>query len=229
MKILVVEDDKKLSDLLVNILEAAGFVCDVAYDGMTAHELGFTEHYDAALLDLGLPELDGISVLQEWRDAKRNMPVLILTARGRWSEKLAGFNAGADDYLTKPFEAEEVVIRLRALIRRSAGHASPELKYGGITLDTMSGRVSNDGIPLVLTSLEFRILSYFMHHPNRIISRTEFLEHAYGSDADPDSNVIDVIMGRLRKKLNQSVISTIRGQGFRFDAPDEQSHHQTNT
>jgi len=218
MKVLVVEDDRRLSDMLVAMLQESGFVCDVAYDGNTAHELGSTEFYDAAVLDLGLPELDGISVLQAWRDGGCAMPVLILTARGRWSEKLAGFNAGADDYVTKPFEAEEVSVRLRALIRRSAGHASPELRISDLVLNTMSNRATNNGVPLSLTSLEFRVLSYLMHHPGRVISRTEFLEHVYESESDPDSNVIDVIIGRLRKKIGSAKITTVRGQGFRLES-----------
>ncbi len=221
MKILVVEDDRKLSDMLVGLLQDAGFVCDTAYDGNAAHELGCTQYYDGAVLDLGLPELDGISVLQGWREADCVMPVLILTARSRWSEKLAGFNAGADDYVTKPFEAEEVIVRLKSLIRRSAGHANPELRVGELTLNTLSGRATDGAMPLSLTALELRVLSYFMHHPGRIISRTEFLEHVYGSDADPDSNVVDVIIGRLRKKVEHANIVTVRGQGFRLDAPEE--------
>jgi len=218
MKVLVVEDDQQLSDMLVAMLKESGFVCDVAHDGIIALELGCTEFYDAAVLDLGLPGLDGISVLQGWREAGCAMPVLILTARGRWSEKLAGFNAGADDYVTKPFEPEEVIVRLRALIRRSSGHASPELQIGALSLNTMSNRVTEEGLPLSLTALEFRVLSYFMHHPGRVISRTEFLEHVYDTEADPDSNVMDVIIGRLRKKISQASITTVRGQGFRLDA-----------
>ncbi|NQV44970.1 MAG: response regulator transcription factor, partial [Rhodospirillales bacterium] len=152
-----------------------------------------------------------------WRDVGCTMPVVILTARNRWSEKLAGFNAGADDYVTKPFEAEEVVVRLHALIRRSSGHASPEIQAGELALNTMSNRATEAGVLLNLTALEFRVLSYLMHHPGRVISRTEFLEHVYDSETDPDSNVMDVIIGRLRKKINQAQITTVRGQGFRLD------------
>ena len=217
MKILVVEDDLNLSNMLVKLLQDFGFVCDVVYDGDAAYERGCTEFYDAAILDLGLPQRDGISVLQGWRDFGCAMPVLILTARGRWSEKLADFNAGADDYVTKPFEAEEVLVRLRALIRRSAGHAIPELHTGGLVINTLSGCATDGGVSLNLTGLEFRMLSYFMHHPSRVISRTEFLEHVYESESDPDSNVIDVIIGRLRKKIRNARITTVRGQGFRLD------------
>ncbi len=221
MKILVVEDDEKLSALLVNVLTSAGFAIETALDGVDAEFKGNTESFDAAVLDLGLPELDGLTVLQRWREAGQNAPVLILTARGRWSEKLAGFNAGADDYLTKPFEVEEVVVRLRALIRRSAGHAVPQLVCGPLRLNTMSGRVTDAGEPLQLTALEFRVLSYMMHHPGKIITRTEFLEHIYVDDADPDSNVIDVIISRIRKNLSANLVATARGQGFRLDVPEQ--------
>jgi len=220
MKLLVVEDDRRLSDMLVGTLQDAGFVCDVAYDGNTASELGCVEYYDAAVLDLGLPECDGIGVLQHWRAEGVNLPVLVLTARNRWSEKLAGFNAGADDYVTKPFEAQEVVVRLKALIRRSAGHAAPELVVGGLVLNTLSEQVADEGIPLRLTALEFRVLAYMLHHPGRVISRSEFLEHVYGSESDPDSNVMDVIVGRLRKKIAGARIQTVRGRGFRIDPPE---------
>ncbi len=219
MKILVVEDDRRLAEFLDETLESAGFVVEVAHDGERADFLGCTEIYDAMVLDLGLPKLDGLTVLQNWRNADQHAPVLILTARGRWSEKLAGFNAGANDYLTKPFEMEEVVVRLRALIRRNAGHATVELKCGPLALDTMSGRVTDDGMPLKLTALEFRVVSYLMHHQNKVISRTELMEHVYGDDSDPDSNVIDVIIGRIRRKLTENMITTVRGRGFRLDAP----------
>lgn len=217
MKILLVEDDPQLSKMMAGILEEAGFACDVVNDGETAHEKGCVEFYDAAILDLGLPRLDGIGVLQGWRESGCAMPVLILTARTRWSEKLAGFSAGADDYVTKPFEPEEIVVRLKALIRRSAGHATPELKIGDLILDTLGGRVSDQGVPLKLTALEYRVLSYLLHHQGRIIGRTELLEHVYGSEQDPDSNVIDVIIGRLRRKVRSVCITTLRGQGFRLD------------
>ena len=219
MKILLVEDDERLSEVLSETLKTAGFVVETAFDGERADFLGGTESYDALVLDLGLPRLDGLTVLQRWRDAGQLAPVLILTARGRWSEKLAGFNAGADDYLTKPFELEEVVVRLHALIRRSAGHGLVELQCGSLTLDTMSGTVKDGGMGLKLTALEYRVLRYLMHHPGRIISRTELLEHVYGDDSDPDSNVIDVTIGRIRKKISGNPITTVRGQGFRLDAP----------
>ena len=186
MRILVVEDEPVLALRLQQTLEAAGFAVDVAHDGEEGWHLGDTEPYDAAVLDLGLPKIDGVSILQRWRSAGRQLPVLILTARSRWSEKLAGFQAGADDYMTKPFEMDEVVYRLRALIRRAAGHAQPELSCGPLRLDTLAGRFSLDGMPLQLTAQEFRILSYLMHHAGAVVSRTELMEHVYDRHFDSD-------------------------------------------
>ncbi|HSV28923.1 MAG TPA: response regulator transcription factor [Candidatus Omnitrophota bacterium] len=214
MRVLVVEDEPALALRLQQTLEAAGFAVDTAYDGEDGWHLGDTESYDAVVLDLGLPKLDGISVLKRWREAGRAMPVLILTARGRWSEKMAGFDAGADDYVTKPFEMDEVVYRLRALIRRAAGHAQPELACGPVRLDTHGGRVTVDGMAIQLTAQEFRILSYLMHHPGKVVSRTELLEHVYDRHFDSDSNVVEVLVGRIRKKLGVDVIRTLRGQGY---------------
>jgi len=218
MKILVVEDDLDLNTVLTGVLRDAGFVVDTAFDGEQADFLGGTGEYDSIVLDLGLPKVDGLTVLRRWRESGQNAPVLVLTARGRWSEKLAGFNAGADDYVTKPFEMEEVVVRLHALIRRSAGHASPELRCGTLLCDTMRGQISENGVPLVLTALEYRILSYLLHHPDTVISGTELLEHVYGSDVDPDSNVVNVIIGRIRKKLRGDHIATVRGRGFKVNS-----------
>lgn len=221
MRILVVEDEPALALRLQQVLEAAGFAVDVAYDGEDGWHLGDTEPYDAAVLDLGLPKIDGISVLQRWRESGRAMPVLILTARGRWSDKMAGFNAGADDYLTKPFEMDEVVYRLRALIRRAAGHAQPELACGALRLDTNSGRVTLDGVPVQLTAQEFRILSYLIHHPGRIVSRTELMEHVYDRLFESDSNTLEVLLGRVRRKVGGGRIQTVRGQGYRLVEPEE--------
>src|SRR5690606_38944875 len=193
MRILVVEDEPVLALRLQQTLEAAGFAVDVAYDGEEGWFLGDTETYDAAVLDLGLPKIDGVTVLRRWREAGRTLPVLILTARSRWTEKMAGFQAGADDYLTKPFEMDEVVYRLRALIRRAAGHAQPELVCGPLRLDTLAGRVTQDGVPLKLTAQEFRILSYLMHHAGKVVSRTELLDHVYDRHFDSDSNVLEVL------------------------------------
>lgn len=220
MRILIVEDEPALAFRLQQTLEAAGFAVDTAYDGENGWHLGDTEPYDAVVLDLGLPKLDGISVLSRWREAGRDLPVLILTARGRWSEKMQGFNAGADDYVTKPFEMDEIVYRLRALIRRASGHAQPELACGPVRLDTNGGRVSLDGQPLQLTAQEFRILSYLMHHPGKVVSRTELMEHVYDRNFDSDSNVLEVMIGRLRKKIGAELIQTVRGQGYVLSAPE---------
>jgi two-component system OmpR family response regulator len=200
-------------------LEAAGFAVDVAYDGEEAWFLGDTEPYDAVVLDLGLPRIDGISVLKRWREARRVVPVLVLTARSRWSEKAQAFDAGADDYVTKPFEMDEVVTRIRALIRRAAGHASPEITCGPLRIDTAQARVWVDGQPVPLTAQEFRILSYLAHHQDRVVGRTELVEHVYDRDDERDSNVLDVLIGRIRKKLKVEVLHTLRGQGWRLEAP----------
>jgi two-component system, OmpR family, response regulator len=174
------------------------------------------------VLDLGLPVMDGITVLERWRREGRRMPVLILTARDRWSEKVAGFDAGADDYVAKPFRMEEVLARLRALVRRAAGHATAELVCGPVHLDTRSARVSVQGQPVRLTAQEYRLLAYLMHHPGRVVSRTELTEHLYDQDFDRDSNIIEVFVGRLRKKLGTEVIETVRGLGYRLrPAADE--------
>lgn len=222
MRILVVEDEPALAFRLQQVLEAAGFAVDVAYDGEDGWHLGETESYDAVVLDLGLPKIDGVTVLQRWREAGRAMPVLILTARSRWSEKMAGFNAGADDYMTKPFEMEEVVYRLRALIRRASGHSQPELVCGPLRLDTNAGRVTLDGVPVHLTAQEYRILSYLIHHPGRVVSRTEMMEHVYDRHFDSDSNSLEVLLGRVRKKVGAELIQTVRGQGYRLAEPDRQ-------
>ena len=220
MRVLIVEDEAALAFRLQQVLEAAGFSVDVAYDGEEGWHLGDTEPYDAVVLDLGLPRIDGISVLNRWREAGNAVPVLILTARSRWSEKMAGFNAGADDYLVKPFEMEEVVYRLRALIRRASGHAQPELTCGALRLDTNGGRVSVDGVPIQLTAQEFRILSYLMHHADQFVSRTELAEHTYDRHFDLDSNTLEVLIGRIRKKIGAAYIQTVRGQGYKLTRPE---------
>ncbi len=214
MRILVVEDDKDLNRQLVESLRQNGYVVDKAFDGEEGHFLGDTEPYDAIVLDLGLPVLDGVSVLSKWRRAGKKTPVLILTARDRWSDKVAGFDAGADDYVTKPFHMEEILARLRALVRRAAGHASSELACGPVTLDSANAKVTVDGKAIKLTSLEFRLLSYLMLHSGKVVSRTELVEHLYDQDFDRDSNTIEVFVGRLRKKLGVEVLQTIRGMGY---------------
>ncbi len=218
MRVLVAEDDAELAARLCAVLAEAGFSAEHSADGRDAEFRGATEAFDAAVLDLGLPGLDGIGVLHRWREQGLRLPVLVLTARGRFHDKLAGFNAGADDYLTKPFQLEEAVLRVRALIRRSAGHAHPVLRCGGLVLDLNAGRFALDGAPLSLTAQEARILHYFMHHPGRIIRRGELGEHVYEGGYDPDSNVIDVLLGRIRRKIGPGLLHTHRGQGFRLEA-----------
>jgi len=220
MRILVVEDDPDLARQMAEALRDADYVVDLAHDGEEGHFLGDTEPYDAVVLDLGLPVIDGVTVLERWRRDGRTMPVLILTARDRWSEKVAGFDAGADDYVTKPFRMEEVLARLRALIRRAAGHASAELVCGPVRVDTRSSRVTVDGEPIKLTAHEYKLLAYLMHHPDKVVSRTELTEHIYDQDFDLDSNTIEVFVGRLRKKLGVNVIKTERGLGYRLTAPE---------
>lgn len=218
MRVLVVEDDADLADKLCTVLADAGFTAEHCADGIQAEFLGATEAFDAVVLDLGLPGLDGLSVLHRWREQHVSVPVLVLTARARWHDKLAGFNAGADDYLTKPFQLEEVVLRVRALIRRSAGHAHPVLQCGDLSLDVNSGRFSMANTSLSFTAQEARILGYFMHHQGRLISRAELGEHLYEGGYDPDSNVIDVLIGRIRRKIQSNLLHTHRNQGFRMEA-----------
>lgn len=219
MRILVIEDDKDLNRQLCDVLKDQDYVVDTAFDGENGHFLGDTEPYDAVILDIGLPVMDGISVLERWRKEGRKMPVLMLTARDRWSDKVAGIDAGADDYVTKPFHVEEVLARVRSLIRRAAGHASSDISCGPLRLDTKSGKVTMDGTQLKLTSLEFRLLDYLMHHIGEVVSRTELVEHLYDQDFDRDSNTIEVFVGRLRKKMGSDMIETVRGMGYRIAEP----------
>jgi two-component system OmpR family response regulator len=214
MRLLVIEDDKDLNRQIETALADAGYVVDRAFDGETGHFLGDTEPYDAVILDIGLPKMDGITVLEKWRADKRTMPVLILTARDRWSDKVEGFDAGADDYLAKPFHIAELLARLRALLRRAAGHATSELACGPVTLDTRASKVAVNGNPVKLTSHEYRLLAYLMHHKGRVVSRSELVEHMYDQDFDRDSNTIEVFVGRLRKKLGVDVLQTVRGLGY---------------
>lgn len=216
MRILLVEDDPTLRAQLRAALAEAGYAVDEAADGREAQHLGETEPFDAVVLDLGLPVLDGLSVLRRWREAGRTMPVLILTARDSWHEKVAGIDAGGDDYLAKPFHIEELLVRLRALIRRAQGLASPLLVCGALSLDTRSGRVTARGRPVVLTAHEFRLLAYLMHRPGTVVSRSELTEHLYAQDFDRDSNTIEVFIGRLRRKLPPDLIQTVRGMGYRL-------------
>jgi two-component system OmpR family response regulator len=220
MRILLVEDDRELQRLLRKALADAGYVVDSAFDGEEGHFLGDTEPYDAVVLDLGLPKLDGVAVLEKWRKAGRMTPVLILTARDSWSDKVAGFDAGADDYLAKPFYTEELLARLRALLRRAAGLAAAEIEIGSLRIDTRASRVTLNGNPVKLTSQEYRLLAYLAHHRGKVVSRTELVEHLYDQDFDRDSNTIEVFIGRLRKKLDAGLIQTVRGLGYSLDAPE---------
>ncbi len=217
MRILVVEDDVNLNRQIKDALADADYVVDVAFDGEEGHFLGDTEPYDAVILDIGLPQMDGLSVLEAWRRDGRDMPVLILTARDRWSDKVQGIDAGADDYVAKPFHMEEILARIRALVRRAAGHASNEIEIGSIRLDVGAGRVTVAGQAVRLTSHEFRLLAYLMHHKGKVISRTELTEHLYDQDFDRDSNTIEVFVGRLRKKLPNNCIETVRGLGYQIN------------
>jgi two-component system OmpR family response regulator len=217
MRLLIAEDEPHLSRQLEAALTDAGYAVDCAFDGERADFLGATESYDAIVLDLGLPKIDGLTVLKRWRDAGLSVPVLVLTARDSWHEKVRGIDGGADDYVAKPFQMEEVLARLRALIRRASGQASPELRCGAIVLDPRNARVTRDGAPVKLTGHEFRVLSYLMHHRNRVVSQSELTEHIYAQDFDRDSNTVEVFIARLRRKLGSSFIETVRGLGYRIE------------
>ena len=219
MRILLVEDEPQLRSQLRTDLQEAGYAVEEADNGRDAQFMGDTEDFDAVVLDLGLPQVDGLTVLKRWREAGRRMPVLILTARDTWHEKVAGIDAGADDYLTKPFHHEELLARLRALIRRAGGLASPVLSCGALSLDTRSSRVTLDGQAVTLTSHEYKLLAYLMHRPGAVVSRTELTEHLYAQDFERDSNTIEVFVARLRKKLPGVSLETIRGLGYRLAPP----------
>ncbi len=221
MRVLVIEDDLDVARQVADTLRHAMYVVDVVHDGAEGQFLGDTEAYDVVILDLGLPKLDGLSVLQKWRQTGRELPVLILTARGTWREKVVGLRAGADDYLAKPFELEEMLARVEALIRRSSGHASPVLECGPLTLDVATTRLTVAGRPVELTALEFRTLAHLMRHEKRIVSKTELTEHLYDQDFDRDSNVIEVLINRLRNKLGASLIKTHRGLGYQLTVPED--------
>lgn len=214
MRILVVEDEPKILQSLVSALTAANYSTDAARDGETAWFRGDTEDYDLVILDLGLPKMDGLSVLKRWRAAGKMMPVLVLTARGAWSERVDGIDTGADDYLTKPFHLEELLARVRALIRRSVGYGSPVIEAGALTLDTRQMRVSRDGAQIAVSPLEYRLLAYLLHHKGRVVAPSELIEHLYGDDDARDANALEAIVTRLRKKLGQDVIETRRGFGY---------------
>jgi two-component system OmpR family response regulator len=217
MRVLVVEDEASLARQLTSSIADAGYAVDHAADGERADLLAQTEPYDAMVLDLGLPKIDGLTLLRKWRDAGLATPVLVLTARGSWRERVQGIDDGADDYVSKPFRIEEVLARLRALMRRASGHVTPELRAGDVTLDPRQSRVTVGGVPVKLTSHEFRVLSYLMHHRGRVVSQAELTEHIYAQDFDRDSNTVEVFIARLRRKLGASCIETVRGLGYRIE------------
>ena len=216
MRLLVIEDEAALAAQLVRALEQGGYAVDCARDGERGDFLARTESYDAVLLDLGLPLIDGLTLLRGWRDSGFMMPVLVLTARGSWHETVEGIDGGADDYVAKPFRMEEVLARLRALIRRSTGQLQRALVCGTVTLDPRLARVTRDGVAISLTSHEYRVLSYLMHHRDRIVSQGELTEHIYAQDFERDSNTVEVFVARLRRKLGASLIETVRGLGYRL-------------
>lgn len=216
MRILLVEDDQALSASIAGALRGENFVVDVARNGEDGKHLGRTENFDAAVLDLGLPLIDGVGVLKSWRAAGRSLPVLILTARDAWSEKVEGFKAGADDYMTKPFRVEELVMRLRALVRRAAGHAASVIACGPVTFDAQLGTFALDGLPLKLTALEWRVLSSLILRKEVVVARSDLLERVYDGDAEVDSNSLEVIIARLRRKIGKDRIETVRGRGYRL-------------
>lgn len=214
MRALAVEDDPRITRDLKAALEASGFVVETTADGEDAWFLGDTEDYDLIVLDLGLPSLDGLTVLKRWRAAGRDMPVLVLTARGAWMERVEGIEAGADDYLPKPFQMEELIARARALIRRSAGRGGGVTTIGEITIDINRMTVSRGGDPLALSPLEYRLIAYLAHHSDRVAPPGELLEHLYGDDASREANALEALVMRLRRKIGAGVIGTRRGFGY---------------
>jgi two-component system, OmpR family, response regulator len=219
MRLLVVEDERRLAEELRSALEAAGYAVDVAHDGVDADFLVETETYDSVILDLGLPRIDGLTLLGRWRRTGKTVPVLLLTARGAWHEKVEGIDAGADDYVGKPCYVEDVIARVRALIRRAAGHAEAELRCGPVTLDVPRAMVFVKNVPVKLTSHEFRVLSYLMHHRGRVVGQSELIEHVYAQSFDRDSNTVEVFVSRLRRKLGVECIRTVRGLGYCLEEP----------
>lgn len=214
MRILVVEDEQRIAADIVTMLKAAGYVAETVTDGEHAWFYGDTEDFDLVVLDLGLPGMDGLAILKRWRAAGRTMPVLVLTARGAWAERVEGIDVGADDYLPKPFRMEELLARVRALIRRSAGHGGPIIEVGSLSLDIRQMRVAVNGVPATLSPLEYRLVSYLMHHKNRVVPGPELLEHLYGSDDAREANALEAVVARLRKKLGPTAIETRRGFGY---------------
>ena len=218
MKVLLVEDDGPLAETIARALRAENFAVDIAADGLDGQHMGETEAYDVAVLDLGLPRVPGAPVLRAWRKAGRQLPVLILTARDGWTEKVDGFKAGADDYLTKPFRVEELIMRLRALVRRSTGHAMPRIECGAVSFDAQTGVFELDGLPLKLTALEWRVLECLILRKGVVIERGDLTEKVYQGDVGTDSNSLEVIVARLRRKIGREAIETVRGRGYRLTA-----------
>jgi len=215
MRVLIVEDEPVLRVQIARAFEQAGYAVDTAANGERADFAVRTEQYDAVLLDLGLPHIDGLTLLHGWRDSGMDVPVLVLTARAGWHETVTGIDSGADDYVSKPFRIEEVLARVRALIRRASGQPFHVLRCGGLTLDPKLARVTRDGVPVKLTSHEFRVLSYLMHHRDRVVSQSELMDHIYAHDSERDSNTVEVFIARLRRKLGVSTVETVRGLGYR--------------
>jgi two-component system, OmpR family, response regulator len=214
MRVLVAEDDDRIADVLSASLGRSGFEVQRETDGEAAWFRADTEDFDAIILDLGLPQMDGLTVLKRWRRGGLNTPVLILTARGQWEERVDGIEAGADDYVVKPFHALEIVARIRALIRRSKGIATPRIPFGKYELDMSTMQVTADGMPMDLTPQEFRLISYLVHNRGRVISQLEITEHIYRQDFERDSNAVEVLVARLRKRLGHDVVKTRRGFGY---------------
>ncbi|MVA69725.1 response regulator [Agrobacterium vitis] len=219
MRVLLVEDDEDLSGRIATALRSENFVVDIARNGEDALHAGLTELFDIVVLDLGLPKIDGVTVLKGWRESERNLPVLVLTARDGWPDKVSSFKAGADDFLAKPFKIEELVLRLRALVRRATGHASSRIQCGALMFDAQLGTFELNGLPVKLTALEWRVLSCLMLRKEMVVDRRELNERVYDGDAEVDSNSIEVIIARLRKKLGSDIIETVRGRGYMLTAP----------
>jgi DNA-binding response OmpR family regulator len=219
MRILLVEDDVRIARDIITTLQVAGYIVEAVSDGEQAWFRGDTEDYDLVVLDLGLPRMDGLGVLKRWRAAGRPMPVLVLTARGAWAERVEGIDAGADDYLPKPFQMEELLARIRALIRRSAGLGAPVIEAGSLSIDTRQMRVTMSGVPVTLSPLEYRLLAYLMHHKDRIVPSPELLEHLYGDDDAHEANALEAVVVRLRRKLGPAAIETRRGFGYSIPMP----------
>ncbi len=221
MRILIVEDDRRIAADIAAALEAAGYSAEREGDGENAWFRGDTEAFAAIILDLGLPQMDGLTILKKWRAAGRDVPILILTARGSWTERVEGIEAGADDYLPKPFEMDELIARLRAILRRHGGHASPEISIGEITLDPRRMRVTRAGVPVPLAPQEYRLVQYLMHHRGRVVTQQELAEQLHGDRFERESNAVEALVARVRRKLGPDAIKTRRGYGYAMDDAGE--------